>query len=52
MKQTEELMDCLGVLGVEEVVSSERLRWYRHEERTEKSDWVIVGIGLQGITAI
>jgi len=42
-KQTEDLMDCLGVVSVEEVVSHEwlkRKRWYGHVELKEKSDWI------------
>jgi len=40
---TAELLDCLGVLGVNEdheVVAHGRLRWYRYVERKDKSDWV------------
>jgi len=33
-------MDCLRVIKVEEVVSRERLKWYEHVERKDKSDWV------------
>jgi len=39
-KQTAELMDCLEVVSVEEVVCCRRLRWYGHVERKDMSDCV------------
>jgi len=39
-KWTADLMECLGVAGVEEVLSHGRLRWYGHVEHTDSRDWV------------
>jgi len=39
-KCTAELIDCLGVVSVDEVVSRGLLRWYMHVERKDKCDWV------------
>jgi len=39
-KRTAELMDCLGVVIVDKVVSRRRLRQYEHVEGKDMSDWV------------
>jgi len=46
-KQTAELLDCLGVVSVNEMVSHGRLRWYGHVERKDTSDWVLACRELQ-----
>jgi len=38
--RTAELMNCLGVVSVDEMVSSERLKSFGHVERIDKSNWV------------
>jgi len=35
-----ELMDCLEIVSVEEVVSRGRQRWHRHVERKDENDLV------------
>jgi len=39
-KRTAELLDCLGVVSVDELVTRGRLGWYENVERKDKSDWV------------
>jgi len=41
-KRTAELLDCLGVVSVDEMVIYRRLRLrlYRHVEGKDNSDWV------------
>jgi len=46
-KRTVELMDCLGIVGMEEVVSQGRLRWYEHVESKDRSDWLSACMDLQ-----
>jgi len=41
------VVGLFGSCEVEEVVSHERLRWYRHVECNDKSDWVS---GMQELT--
>jgi len=43
-----ELMDCLGVVSVREVVSCRPLRWYGHVKRIDNE---LPCFGLQGITS-
>ena len=39
-KASQELLDRLGIVGVEECVRRCRLRWFEHVERKSDNDWV------------
>jgi len=39
-ERTTELINCLGIVRVDEVVCHGRQRWYGLVERNDESDWV------------
>ena len=39
-KSSQELLDCMGILGVAERLRRGRLRWFGHVERKGEDDWV------------
>jgi len=39
-KWTAKLMDCLGIVSMDEVVNCGLLRWYARAQRKDMSDWV------------